>query len=115
MSDLTVARGEAVAREAQDHAEAAVRQARPWVTALGRVGYVACGIVYALVGFLAGQAALGSRGDTTDAHGALGSILEAPFGRLLLGLIAAGLVGYALWRFLQAALDTDNEGSDLKG
>jgi hypothetical protein len=38
-----------------------------------------------------------------------------PFGVVLLGVIAGGLVGFALWRFVQAAQDPDGRGSDLKG
>jgi hypothetical protein len=33
----------------------------------------------------------------------------------LLIVVTIGILGYALWRFLQAGLDTDNEGADAKG
>jgi hypothetical protein len=42
-------------------------------------------------------------------------VLEAPFGPFLLGVLALGLVGYALWRFVQAALDPERKGNDLSG
>jgi hypothetical protein len=64
---------------------------------------------------LAGLAALGAGGGTTDQKGALQSILNAPFGRVLLGVIAVGLAGHALWLFIQAAKDTENKGTDAKG
>jgi uncharacterized protein DUF1206 len=88
---------------------------RDWLVPLGRAGYAANGVVYALIGVLAVQAALGQGGDTTDPAGALGHIVQAPFGQLLLALVAIGLTGYALWRMLQAALDTEHRGSQLKG
>ncbi|MGI9076710.1 MAG: DUF1206 domain-containing protein, partial [Gemmatimonadaceae bacterium] len=38
-----------------------------------------------------------------------------PFGRIMLGIIATGLLGYALWRFVSAATDAERDGSDMKG
>lgn len=99
----------------KQQAKAATREASAWIEPLGRIGYAAKGIVYAIVGVLAVQAAMGSGGETTDTRGALQRIQEAPFGKVLLGLVAVGLVGYALWRLVQAFLDTDNKGSDAKG
>lgn len=100
---------------AKQAAHKARRQAQPWVVGLARLGFVAKGIVYAVIGFLALQAALGSGGQTTDSQGALYKIAQQPFGRILLALMALGLIGYALWRFVQAAVDTENKGSDAKG
>jgi Domain of Unknown Function (DUF1206) len=88
---------------------------RNWLEPLGRWGYAANGLVYALIGVLAIQAVLGQGGDTTDPAGALGHVIQAPFGQLLLALVALGLVGYALWRMLQATLDTEHRGSHLTG
>jgi len=65
---------------------------RDWLVPLGRAGYAANGLVYALIGVLAVQASLGDGGDTTDPAGALGHIVQAPFGRLLLAIVAVGLV-----------------------
>src|SRR5205085_7314982 len=42
-------------------------------------------------------------------------MVEAPFGRLLLAVIALGLAGYAMWRFVQAWQDTENNGVDAQG
>ena len=93
----------------------AAREARPWVVRFGRFGYLAKGIVNGLVGVLALRAAFGAGGGTTDSRGALERILQAPFGQFLLAVIAAGLVGYAFWRFVQAGLDTEHKGADAKG
>lgn len=109
---------EGTVRRAGNQAEEAVRSAvrNPWVERLARFGYAARGVVYALIGLLAIQAAFGGRGSIEQQatpEGALQRIAEQS--RLLLALVAIGLLGYALWRFVQAVLDPENKGSDLKG
>lgn len=93
----------------------AAREARPWIERVARFGYAAYGVVYVLVGVLAFQAALGGGGKTTGQEGALQTILLAPLGRVLLGLVALGLLGYAAWRLFQGVLDPENEGRGVKG
>lgn len=80
-----------------------------WLKLLARVGFGAKGVVYLIVGILAAQGVV--RGGP---KGALTEIVQQPFGKTLLGLTAAGLVAYALWRLVQGALDPENEGSDAK-
>ncbi len=80
-----------------------------------RFGYAAKGFVYAVVGILAAQAAIGGGGKTTNTKGALKTIVTQPFGKVLLALVAIGLVGYVLWRFVQAIQDPENKGTDAKG
>ncbi|MFL6293338.1 MAG: DUF1206 domain-containing protein [Thermoanaerobaculia bacterium] len=101
-----------------DQAGQAVRSAvrNPWVERLARFGYAARGVVYAVIGLLAIQAGFGGRGrieEQATPQGALQQIAEQS--RFLLVLVAIGLAGYALWRFVQAMLDTENKGSDAKG
>ena len=96
-------------------AEQGARRQHTWLVPLGRAGYAAAGFVYLIVGGLAAQAALGTGGDTTGTGGALGYIVEAPFGRLLLVILAIGLAGYAIWRVLQALLDTEHKGEEPNG
>jgi hypothetical protein len=86
---------------------------RPWVEPLARFGYAARGVVYAFIGVLAVQAAFFGRGKTTGPQGAIQTIAEQS--KLLLALIAIGLFGYALWRFVQGILDPENKGRDAKG
>jgi hypothetical protein len=83
-----------------------------WVERLARFGYLAKGIVYAIVGILAVQAALGTGGKTTNAKGALGAIAAQPFGKFLLVLLVIGLIGYVVWRFIQAIKDPEHRGND---
>lgn len=98
-------------------AEQVIQQAsaNPWVERLARFGYVAKGIVYIIIGVLALLTAFGRGGETTDSRGALERIVTQPFGQILLGAVAVGLVGYALWRFVQAGADPEGKGTGFKG
>ncbi|MGD8175297.1 DUF1206 domain-containing protein [Marinimicrobium sp. ARAG 43.8] len=82
---------------------------------LARAGYAARALVYLLVGGLATLAVLGQGGDTTGSRGALRSVLSAPLGDVLLAIITAGLIAYAIWRSFQALTDADRHGKTPKG
>ena len=86
-----------------------------WIERLARLGYAAKAMLYATIAVLAGRAALGLGGRTTDTAGAMRSIAGAPFGRTLLTLTAVGLVGYAVWRMIAAIADTERRGWGIKG
>jgi Domain of Unknown Function (DUF1206) len=103
------------ARMAANTARETVHEASPGVIWLGRLGFAAKGVVYVLIGVVAARVALGVGGATTDSQGALQHIVEMPFGNLLLLVIALGLAGYTLWRIVQALLDTEHKGTELKG
>lgn len=92
----------------------AKRDVAPWIERFARVGYVAKAVLYGTVGVLAAGAAFGL-GETTDSRGAMTRLLGAPFGQLLLLIIAAGLVGYAAWRCTSAIVDAEGRGNDAKG
>ncbi|MGI8683746.1 MAG: DUF1206 domain-containing protein [Acidimicrobiales bacterium] len=87
----------------------------PWVEGLARAGLVARGVLYLTVGVLALQIAFGSKDKNADKQGALSALARQPLGKFLLVAVAVGFAGYALWRFLDAILDTDGEGTDLSG
>lgn len=80
-----------------------------------RAGYAARGVVYLLVGGFAVEAALGSGGQARGSEQALSTLAGGPIGTAALAAIAAGLLGYAGWRFLQSAFDFDSHGTDAKG
>lgn len=67
-----------------------------------RLGYLAKGTIYALVGVLAFLAARGSGGKATDQRGAIDMLAEMPMGALLLYTIGVGLLAYASWRVMMA-------------
>jgi hypothetical protein len=105
----------AIQHEMGHQARNAARQAGPGVVMLARLGYAARGVVYVIVGILAARVAMGERSRVEGTRGALTEIIDKPFGRVMLGIVALGLFGYALWRLVQAGLDPERKGSDGKG
>jgi hypothetical protein len=79
---------------------------------LARVGLVARGVVYGIIGVLALELALGVGGKATNQEGALQTIAHQSFGTLLLVLLAIGLGGYALWRLIRAIVGHGAEQRD---
>src|SRR2546421_9894634 len=97
--------------DVRNHVNEAGRMARSaatsqWMTWLARLGYAVKGVVYLIIGGLAAKLAIGQGGATTDQRGALQTIYEQPFGKFLLAVVAIGLLGFALWTFIQAIYDT---------
>jgi hypothetical protein len=86
-----------------------------WVERLGRIGLVAKGVSFAIVGVLALLVAFGEGGAATDRPGAFRYLSEQPYGFVALLGIALGFGAYALWRFAQALLNRDDEGNDMEG
>jgi hypothetical protein len=87
----------------------------PWMKRLARFGYATKGIVYIVVGALATLTAFGMGGETTDTRGALQEIEMKSFGKVALITVVFGLIGYVLWRWIQALADTEGKGTKLKG
>lgn len=85
------------------------QQPAQWIALSARLGYAAKGTVYILVGILAFQAAINWGGEVTGSKGALQAIAFQPFGKVLLFLIAVGLLGYVFWRFIQAVYDPEHD------
>jgi hypothetical protein len=90
-------------------------EAAPWVERLARLGYASIGVVYIIVGLLAAGTAMGRRGNSTDSRHAFNVIARQPFGRTLMWILVAGLLGYAVWRISSAFADSERRGSDAKG
>lgn len=84
--------------------------ASTWVERLGRVGLVARGATYILIGFIALQMAFGDAARSANQKGAFRTVASQPFGEVLLWIIAAGLLGYALWQLI-AAFQVNADGA----
>lgn len=92
------------------------RAARPWVGRLVRLGYVAKGVIYSLIGVLALRVALGMGGGRlTDASGVLRTLLRQRFGLVMLTMIGIGIIGYAGYYLFEAIADVRRKGSDARG
>lgn len=87
--------------------------AKPWVRKAARFGLAAKGVLYAVIGAIALQIAIGGGGGGGEAsqQGALQRIGQEPFGAVLLGVLAVGLAGYAGWRLIQAVRGTDEDSA----
>lgn len=94
----------------------------PGLVKLGRVGWVAKGIVYALTGFLAlliafgsdsahPAASQGSPDQEASQSGAIAKIAQTTGGVILLYVIAIGLVVYSAWRIVSALLPASSSAS----
>jgi Domain of Unknown Function (DUF1206) len=103
-----------LSEDAKLQAKNAAHSARPWMERFARLGYATEGAMYTLIGVLAAGVAFGVGGRATGQQGALEIVAGSPFGGVLVGLIALGFLGYALWRGVQAIADPDGEGTDLK-
>ncbi|QNP74762.1 DUF1206 domain-containing protein [Streptomyces roseirectus] len=95
-----MATGSATARGQRQARRAANSKA---VAAAARAGFVARGVLYALIGVLSLRIAFSGGSGQADRGGAVAEIAEKPFGTALLWLLGAALAGMALWRLSEAA------------
>jgi hypothetical protein len=87
----------------------------PAMETMARLGYGARGLVYAIIGLLALQVALGKGGRLTDTQGAIAFMGSSFIGTIFLYVILVGLVGYGLWGLVRAFMDPWHKGTDAKG
>lgn len=85
-----------------------------WVVPLMRFGYAARGVTYVILGVLTFLAAW-TGGEAEGTSSALASLRDQPWGVPLLWVVAAGLLGYAIWRFVAAWWDLELHGTGAKG
>lgn len=78
-----------------------------WLERAARAGYGAKGVLYVLIGVFAFRSAIGWGGATMSSRDALRTIELQPFGQFLLGAVAIGLAGYALWRLFEVFADPE--------
>ena len=79
-------------------------QTTRWVTRLGQAGFPAKGVALGVVGGLLVYAAatFDPAGATGGLDGALRTVLSAPFGRVLLTLVAIGIAAFGAYCFVRA-------------
>ncbi len=81
-----------------------------WIKRYARIGLFSKAAVYILIGGLAIFAALNIGGKASGKDGAMHFVLAQPLGKIMLGIIALGLVGYVVWRMIQAFRNPENSG-----
>jgi len=79
---------------------------------LAKCGYAARGVVFILIAGLALFS--GVAGGSPETKSALSTLLQQPFGRVWVGLIGVGLLGFVAWRLAQALADADQHGRKAK-
>ncbi len=78
------------------------RSGSGWYEWLARFGLVAKGVSYGIVGVLAIKLAAGHGGKATSRQGALHTLAQDTFGKVVLALLVLGFAAYAIWRFVEA-------------
>ncbi|ANH39411.1 hypothetical protein I601_3000 [Nocardioides dokdonensis FR1436] len=92
-------------KKAEDHA---------WVDHAARAGMVAYGVVNVLIAWLALQLAFGDREGSTTSSGAMSQLAQQPFGKVLVWLVAVGMLLLVVWKGLEAAFGHTEEDSGKK-
>ncbi|AJD89947.1 hypothetical protein JMA_06300 [Jeotgalibacillus malaysiensis] len=79
----------------------------------GKIGLIARGVVLSMVGFFFVQTAITANPDESKGlDGALGEIASQPYGQVLLGLAAVGLILYAVYEIIRGRYARMNFGKD---
>lgn len=79
-----------------------------------RLGYSARGVVYLGLGAIVLLAAVDLTPRARGAKAMLAAWAQWPLGLVLIGGVGVGLLGFALWRGLQAVFDADGHGVSVK-
>ncbi|WP_077622778.1 DUF1206 domain-containing protein [Sediminibacillus massiliensis] len=101
--------------DAKQQATEAKHELKPWIRRYGRIGNMAKGTVFVLIGLLSFMAAAGIGGQTTGTSGMFRSLASIPLGEVVIWLIGIGLIGYIVWIMIKIVKDPDQHGSDWKG
>lgn len=84
-----------------------------WLDHAARVGLVAYGIVYLLLGWTAVQLALGDHSEDASPQGALHQLVRQPFGQTMVWAVAGGMLLLVVWRLTEAAFGhREHDGAD---
>lgn len=85
------------------------------IETLARIGYVARGAIYFVIGLTALLFASGNGGKTTDPQGAIATIGNQPAGRIFLWIVLFGVICYSLWGFIRAIFNPLHAEHNTKG
>jgi uncharacterized membrane protein YidH (DUF202 family) len=110
-----VDRGKEALRHPARETRRGAEEGRGWYSWLARIGLVAKGVSFGIVGVLAVKLALGHGGEATSRQGALATLADESFGKVLLVLLAFGFAAYAIWRFVQAFAEREDDEGEAKG
>jgi hypothetical protein len=76
---------------------------RKWIARVGTVGHLARAVVFSLIGVFLVKAAIDYDPNTAvGLDGALAKLVNQPYGSVLLGIVAAGLIAFALYSLSDA-------------
>jgi hypothetical protein len=103
--------------DVSDHAEQLGRRAEnsEWIDRAVRVGMVAYGVVHLVIAWLAIQLALGNNSGKASRNGALHQLAQQPFGRVVVWVVAIGMVCLVVWKLLEAYVDFQREDGAKAG
>jgi hypothetical protein len=77
---------------------------------LARAGFLARGLMYIVIGWIALLVAFGKTSQQADRTGALHELSTKPFGAAALWLLVVGFFGMALWRLSEAIYGSAQDG-----
>jgi hypothetical protein len=101
---------------AGDRMQAPVREHAETIQRVGRVGWVAKGVLYGALAILVWQVAReGGSSESADQQGALAELSGKGGGTWLLGAVAVGLFAYAAWRLAEALMASSEGKLDRAG
>lgn len=82
---------------------------QPWYQAAARAGWVARGLLFVVTAVLAVQLGLGQRREETNHQGAMEELAQKPFGKVLLLVVALGLLTYTAWRIVEVVVNRSQD------
>ena len=104
--------GNAIGTTAGEEARQKADTGSGWYAWLARGGLLAKGASYGLVAVLAIGVAVGTGGATTSRQGALETLAQETWGKVVLAMLGAGFAAYAAWRFIQAFAERKDEDGE---
>ncbi len=81
---------------------------------MARIGYVAKGLVYFLIGLFAFLAAIGLGGSTSGTEQIFEHFLHQPYGFILLSMVMLGFIAHAVWCLIKGISDPENRGKNTR-